>query len=274
MLLVAAAALELLAGSADAAVPDHRPLQIPLSTKTVVAWSYAQSRRQALLGFACGAVSSVAPIGPFGSPPSAAAFPNKISNQYDDRIKQRGSAPPDLGVRMRETSSLDYDEDSGTARYLGLKPCKASPNCFCSTTSREGDPDHWIPPFVWPKELDQAAAMRQLQDILEAYQPGQNDVDGGGFAIQTVRPDYIYVQYESLKNGYIDDAEFAIIDNERYGEREVQVRSSSRLGYADFGVNAKRINAIAAALRQKSWNAPGVDYATHTFYAAENRISP
>ena len=38
----------------------------------------------------------------------------------------------------------------------------------------------------------------------------------------------------------------------------VQVRSSSRLGYLDLGVNAKRLNWISASLRDKGWTAPKI----------------
>jgi hypothetical protein len=38
----------------------------------------------------------------------------------------------------------------------------------------------------------------------------------------------------------------------------VQVRSSSRLGYLDLGVNAKRLNWISAKLRGKGWTAPAI----------------
>jgi uncharacterized protein (DUF1499 family) len=81
---------------------------------------------------------------------------------------------------------------------------------------------------------------------------------------------YAYVQFEALKNGYIDDVEFAYIEG--YGERAVQVRSSSRVGYLDYGVNAKRVNWIAKELRGKGWDAVGVDFTTHRGYALENQI--
>ena len=40
--------------------------------------------------------------------------------------------------------------------------------------------------------------------------------------------------------------------------RSLQVKSASRVGDSDLGVNAKRLNYIAAALRAKSWDAPPV----------------
>ena len=105
---------------------------------------------------------------------------------------------------------------------------------------------------------------------MKAYEPGQSNIDGGGFDIVTFDPKagYIYVQFESLKNGYIDDFELASVGD----DNAVQVRSSSRLGYLDFGVNAKRINYIAKKLREKGWDAPGVEYSTHLGYAEENGL--
>lgn len=56
------------------------------------------------------------------------------------------------------------------------------------------------------------------------------------------------------KGGFIDDVEFAVSKD----GGEVQVRSSSRIGYLDLGVNAKRLNWISAQLREKGWSAPKI----------------
>jgi len=50
----------------------------------------------------------------------------------------------------------------------------------------------------------------------------------------------------------------------------VQVRSSSRLGYLDFGVNASRLNEISAKLRAQGWKAPEITAKTHPDYFAQN----
>ena len=79
-------------------------------------------------------------------------------------------------------------------------------------------------------------------------------VDRGGFSIVTNTADYLYVQFESMKHGFIDDVEFAVTQS----GKEVQVRSSSRIGNLDLGVNAKRLNWISADLRAKGWTAPAI----------------
>lgn len=192
-------------------------------------------------------------------PTAAEAFDNKISNMYDDRPKRRGPKPPDLGVGKR--TNLEGDE------FVGLRGCGPAPNCFSSTIG--DDEDHSLPVWLPPPNVDKEAAWTQLLEVIQSYPPGQNGVDGGGFAIQTVQPDYIYVQFESLKTGYIDDVEFARIE----GLPGVQVRSSSRIGYLDFMVNAKRLNWLARSLRDRGWKADGVDPKTHLFYFEENQRS-
>ena len=225
-----------------------------------------------LTGFATAVAFTSAQSQP---PPAAYAFDNKISNKYDDRPKQRGGKPKDLGVKTRK--------DMVGEEYVGLKNCGGAPNCFCSTDNIEDDPDHNIPAWIWPTELGgsntedgKEKAFGQLADVVAAYEPGQNNVDGGGFKIieNDAKKGYMYIQFESLKNGYIDDVEFAFVATGTDEDRPaaVQVRSSSRLGYLDYGVNAKRLNYIADKLRQKGWDAKGVDYDKHSNYAILNGL--
>ena len=224
------------------------------------------------------------------------AFENKISNQYNDRPKRKGPQPKDLGIKRRK-SLLGNDDDE----YIGLKSCNVAPNCFCSTDNALDDPEHYIPSWIYPKSFDDndndsksgiKKAFEMLEKVIrEEYKPGQGNIDGGGFQIVTsdVQNGYLYIQFESLKNGYIDDVEFAYIDgfknSDDSGEdnnsnniidkrkRAVQVRSSSRVGYLDFGVNAKRLNYIAKLLREKGWDAPSIDKATHPDYFLQNSTS-
>mmetsp|Transcript_7900 Transcript_7900/g.11685 ORF Transcript_7900/g.11685 Transcript_7900/m.11685 type:complete len:162 (+) Transcript_7900:111-596(+) len=155
--------------------------------------------------------------------------------------------------------------------YQGLKPCGPAPNCFCSTDSIEDDPEHNIPAWTWPADVkSKEEAFIQLQDVVNSYKPGQGNIDGGGFKIIKFDSSsgYLYAQFEALKNGYIDDVEFAAMG----GDNIVQVRSSSRVGYLDFGVNAKRLNYIAKGLRAKGWDATGVDFKVHPDYAMQNQV--
>jgi uncharacterized protein (DUF1499 family) len=63
-----------------------------------------------------------------------------------------------------------------------------------------------------------------------------------GVTIVDAKPDYIYAQSQTKWLKFVDDAEFWV--NPAKGV--IEVRSASRLGREDFGVNRKRIDAIRA----------------------------
>lgn len=168
---------------------------------------------------------------------SASAFDNGIPEMAEYRKKAR-----DRG----------WSTYPGTEPALGLQgngklaSCGFEPHCF----STSGDADRllklWRPPAG-------SNAMGELLEVVKSYPPFQARIDGGGFKIITADTNYLYVQFESLRKGFIDDVEFAVNRN-----GSVQVRSSSRLGFLDLGVNAKRLNWISANLRDKGWTAPAI----------------
>jgi len=62
--------------------------------------------------------------------------------------------------------------------------------------------------------------------------------------IITRSADYLYAEYESALFGFVDDVEFYF----EPGAKRVQVRSASRVGYSDFGVNRARVEDIRRRL--------------------------
>ena len=56
--------------------------------------------------------------------------------------------------------------------------------------------------------------------------------------------EYLHAQFRSRLLGFVDDVEFAY----DAAAAAFQVRSASRLGYGDFGVNRRRVEAIRALL--------------------------
>ena len=146
----------------------------------------------------------------------------------------------------------------------------AVPNCFSTSGSgMQGIDERRIPSW---KPKAGSNAMSELLETIKAYPPGQSRIDRGGFSIVTSTPDYLYVQFESLKKGFIDDVEFLVKDG------EVQVRSASRLGFLDLDVNAKRLNWISKDLRAKGWTAPAItkeeypDYFNLIFFTYDDYI--
>ena len=124
-----------------------------------------------------------------------------------------GRRPNDLGVR------------NGL-----LKPVPPSPN---AVSSQAAGGYHQIAPLRYNGTAE--PAMAALKSIIENM-PRTSIVEE--------RADYLYVEFTSKLIGYVDDVEFYFPLNEPV----IHVRSASRLGYSDFGVNRKRIEDIRAKL--------------------------
>jgi len=189
----------------------------------------------------------------------AEAFDNAVPNSYS-MPKQKGPQPTNLGVGK-----------DGLLRAC-LKP---SPNCFSTTADNLGADDanlwgedvHSIPRWRY-KSSNPSEAFDIISKTIDEYVPGQGGIDGGGFIVIQRDPTkrYLYTQFESLKRGYIDDVEFKVDD-----DATVQVVSSSRLGYLDFQVNAKRLNFVSKALRNQGFaDAPEITAKSHPVYFESN----
>jgi uncharacterized protein (DUF1499 family) len=65
-----------------------------------------------------------------------------------------------------------------------------------------------------------------------------------GAKLVTSAPDYLYAQYTTPLMKYVDDVEFWFDATTNV----IEVRSASRLGKSDLGLNRKRVEAIRVAL--------------------------
>lgn len=124
-----------------------------------------------------------------------------------------GKRPSDLGVRDGK-----------------LKPAPSSPNCV---NSQAQDPTHAIAPLAYRTTPE--AALKTIAEIVRATPRTR---------IVSQTNDYLYAEYESALMGFIDDVEFWL----PAGDRIVHVRSASRVGYSDLGVNRKRIEDVRQRL--------------------------
>jgi len=108
-----------------------------------------------------------------------------------------------------------------------LIPCPASPNCVSSLALE--DEAHRVPPLVWTGDLAEAKT-RLRRAVLAA-----------GDATFVVEEDtYWHVEFRSRVFRFVDDVEF-LFDP---ADRQIHVRSASRVGYSDLGVNRRRIEKI------------------------------
>lgn len=109
-----------------------------------------------------------------------------------------------------------------------LATCPDTPNCV---SSQAADARHAIAPL--PLVGDAASSRARLLDIL-AGEPRVRVI--------AQQENYIRAEFTSRLWRFIDDVEFLI------GERHIDVRSASRLGHSDLGVNRKRIEHLRRRL--------------------------
>jgi len=131
-----------------------------------------------------------------------------------------GQPPAELGVRDGR-----------------LHPPSATPNSVHSQADLfSGHPQaEYARIAPLPLAGDGPATIARLQALVEAT-PGARIVES--------RSDYLRAEFRSRWIGFIDDAEFWFDPVAGV----VQVRSASRLGERDFGVNRQRIEALRAQL--------------------------
>lgn len=116
-----------------------------------------------------------------------------------------------------------------------LAPPRRTPNCV-SSQADPADAQHYIAPIAFRGTPAQAmAAARQAVQSMERA------------TIVAETPDYLYAEYRSRLLGYVDDLELYF--DARAGI--FHVRSASRLGRRDFGVNRERVEALRRRLEQR-----------------------
>jgi uncharacterized protein (DUF1499 family) len=113
-----------------------------------------------------------------------------------------------------------------------LADCPFNPNCVCSDAS---DPGHRIAPFALATGPEQA--WRAIEEVVASLPRTR---------VVVRQPEYLHAEARSLL-GFVDDLELHL----RADEGLVAVRSASRLGYSDLGVNRKRIEALRGRLQQR-----------------------
>lgn len=135
----------------------------------------------------------------------------------------QGTAPEDLGVRDGR-----------------LKPPSTTENSVSSQAALY--PDHpqrgYADIAPLPLKGDGPATMARIKAIVEGME---------GAKVVKSEPGYLYAQFTTKLMKYVDDVEFWFDP----AANAIQVRSASRVGRGDMGVNRKRIEAVRAALEAR-----------------------
>lgn len=114
-----------------------------------------------------------------------------------------------------------------------LRPCPTAPHCVNSEAT---DPRHAIAPLLlrgpgppaWQKVVAAVAATERTTVV-------ENDAN------------YLRAEVTSPWHIYTDDLELLFVP----AQGRIEVRSASRVGYYDFQVNRKRVEALRAKLIQQ-----------------------
>ncbi len=111
-----------------------------------------------------------------------------------------------------------------------LPACPKSPNCISSDADNESQ-------RILPFQIKGASSeMWHLIKKSLLMLPRTK--------IITESPDYIHAECSSAIFGFVDDLELHL----RPSNAIIAIRSASRLGYSDFGVNRKRIKTLRTML--------------------------
>lgn len=114
-----------------------------------------------------------------------------------------------------------------------IAACPASPNCVSSDAT---DSSHAIPPLrlavpaeeAWPAARVAVSALARTQIVSETG-------------------NYLHAQCRSAVFGFVDDLELEL----RPAQGLIAVRSASRIGFSDLGVNRRRVDALKSVLIER-----------------------
>jgi len=126
---------------------------------------------------------------------------------------------------------------SGKAAGLAeghLAKCPDTPNCVCS--EYRDDTRHYIDPIINPQGIT-FEPLPILRDVIRAM----------GGHIQTGKTDYLAATFSSAIFGFVDDVEIRV----DLIHKRIHIRSASRVGYGDFGVNRQRVELLRVLYREK-----------------------
>ncbi len=107
-----------------------------------------------------------------------------------------------------------------------IEPCPKTPNCVSSIDTSRGH-------FIQPLEFSGSAkdALYKLLQILNQFK---------GARVVTFEDNFIEAEFISSVFRFVDDVQFYLDDRKKI----IHVKSASRVGFSDLGVNRRRIEKI------------------------------
>ena len=113
-------------------------------------------------------------------------------------------------------------------KAMALKSCPDSPNCVSSQSAGES---HKVSPIAF--KGDHKLAFKALQNIVLALPRAR---------VLKQKENSLHIEFRSRWFDFRDDLELFVDE----AEQVIHIRSASRVGYWDFGVNRARVEKIRA----------------------------
>ncbi len=110
--------------------------------------------------------------------------------------------------------------------------CPDSPNCV---SSQAADPAHFIEPFTFKDKPTNAMSRLKAALLNEKRVTIVKETAG-----------YLHAEVRSLLFRFVDDVEFTLLPDKGL----IHIRSASRSGYSDFGVNRRRLERIRQSFQE------------------------
>jgi len=117
----------------------------------------------------------------------------------------------------------------------GLFPCPDKPNCISSDDEKS---EHYVEPIAIHSNKE--TAYKKLHNIIATTK---------GSKIIKSEENYLYAEFTSSVFKFVDDVEFHFSRD----DKNIFIRSASRLGKHDFGVNRDRIKKIRFRFQQNDY---------------------
>lgn len=131
-----------------------------------------------------------------------------------------------LGIMLPLSACAAGRETSTENISVQLAPCPHTPNCVSSLNV---DGYQMVEPLRY--HMAQSTAIDRLYGLIEKMPRAK---------VVRSTQNYLHIEFRSAVFGFIDDVEFV------FGDRPgiIHVRSASRVGYWDLGVNRRRVERI------------------------------
>ena len=115
-----------------------------------------------------------------------------------------------------------------------LSKCPNKPNCVCS--EHKDDTSHYIDPIIIPQNI-----------TFDTFSLLKNVIQDMGGNVQVESDNYLAATFTSAIFKFVDDLEIRIDST----QKAIHIRSASRVGYSDMGVNKKRTKLLKKLFNNK-----------------------